>query len=147
MANELKGAIWHAQNVQQILKGLDTDIHRGLTDEEVKRRIETYGYNELKKEEGISPFTLFVNQFKNILIIILIVAIVLSFLVGETLDAAIIGVIVLFCAVLGFIQEYRAERALEALKKMLSPTITVLRGNKEEEVDTKGLVPGDLLIV
>ena len=89
-----------------------------------------YGYNELKKEEGISPFTLFINQFKNILIIILLVATVLSALVGEIFDAGLILVIVLFCAVLGFIQEYRAERALEALKKMLSPTITALRGGK-----------------
>jgi len=124
MANELKDAIWHAQDVKHVLEGLDTDIHLGLTDEEVKRRIETYGYNELKKEEGISPFTLFVNQFKNILIIILLIATVLSAAVGEVFDAGLILVIVLFCAVLGFVQEYRAERALEALKKMLSPTIT-----------------------
>ena len=84
MANELKGAIWHAQDVQQVLKGLDTDIHSGLTDEEVKHRIETYGYNELKKEESISPLTLFINQFKNILIIILLIATVLSALVGRS---------------------------------------------------------------
>ena len=147
MANELKDAIWHAQDVQHVLEGLDTDIHRGLTDEEVKRRIETYGYNELKKEEGISPFTLFVNQFKNILIIILLIATVLSAAVGEVFDAGLILVIVLFCAVLGFIQEYRAERALEALKKMLSPTITALRGGKEEEVPSKELVPGDVLLL
>ena len=101
----------------------------------------------MKKEEKISPFILFVNQFKNILIIILIVAIVLSALVGEVVDAAIIAVIVVFCAVLGFIQEYRAERALEALKKMLSPTITALRGGKEEEVPSKELVPGDILLL
>ena len=66
---------------------------------------------------------------------------------GEVVDAAIIGVIVVFCAALGFFQEYRAERALEALKKMLSPTITALRGGKEEEVLTKSLVPGDILLL
>src|SRR4030042_1470375 len=103
--------------------------------------------NDFGKKEKIPPFTLFVNQFKNILIIILIVAIVLSALVGEVVDAVIIAVIVVFCAVLGFIQEYRAERALEALKKMLSPTITALRGGKEEEVPSKELVPGDLLLL
>ena len=147
MTNELKEAVWHAQDVEHVLKGLDTDIHRGLTDDEVKRRIEKYGYNELKKEEGVSPFTLFINQFKNLLIIILLVAIVLSALVGEVVDAIIIAVIVVFCAVLGFIQEYRAERALEALKKMLSPTITALRGGREEEVPSKELVPGDVLLL
>jgi len=138
---------WHSLEVTQVLKELDTDQHKGLSEDEVKRRLEKYGYNELKKEEKVSPFTLFVNQFKNILIVILIIAIVLSALVGEVVDAIIIAVIVVFCAVLGFIQEYRAERALEALKKMLSPTITVLRGGREEEIPSKELVPGDLLLL
>jgi Ca2+-transporting ATPase len=138
---------WHSMDVPQVLKELNTDPRHGLTDDEAKRRLETYGYNELKKEEGVSPLTLFFNQFKNILIIILLIAIVLSALVGEVVDAAIIGVIVVFCAVLGFIQEYRAERALEALKKMLTPTITVLRGGKEEEILSKELVPGDILLL
>jgi Ca2+-transporting ATPase len=131
----------------QVLKELNTDSHKGLTGDEVESRLEKYGYNELKKEEGVSPFTLFVNQFKNILIIILLIATALSAVVGETFDAALILVIVLFCAVLGFVQEYRAERALEALKKMLSPTITALRGGKEEEVPSKELVPGDILLL
>src|SRR3989304_6868326 len=140
-------AAWHSIDTGQVLKELHTDLHHGLTEDEVKSRLEKYGYNELKKEEKISPFTLFINQFKNILIIILIVAIILSALVGEVVDAVIIAVIVVFCAVLGFIQEYRAERALEALKKMLSPTITALRGGREEEVPSKELVPGDILLL
>jgi Ca2+-transporting ATPase len=147
MSNSDAKTAWHSIETVQVLKELNTDIHLGLTEDEVKSRLETYGYNELKKEEKISPFTLFINQFKNILIIILIVAIVLSALVGEVVDAVIIAVIVVFCAVLGFIQEYRAERAIEALKKMLSPTITALRGGREEEVLSKELVPGDILLL
>ncbi|MDH7511550.1 MAG: cation-translocating P-type ATPase [Clostridiales bacterium] len=131
----------------QVLKQLKTDPRDGLAEDEVQRRLEKYGYNELKKEEKASPLTLFISQFKNILIIILIIAIILSALVGEALDAAIIAVIVVFCAVLGFIQEYRAERALEALKKMLTPTITVMREGKEKEIPTKDLVPGDILLL
>ncbi len=138
---------WHSMQVDQVLKDLNTNPHQGLSTEEVRNRLEKYGYNELKKEESTSPFTLFANQFKNVLIVILLIATVLSGLVGEVLDAALILVIVLFCAVLGFIQEYRAERALEALKKMLSPTVTALRGGKEEEVPTKELVPGDILLL
>src|SRR4030067_454111 len=103
---------------------------RGKKQEEVKKRIEKYGYNELQKEEGISTFTLFINQFKNILIIILLGATVLSAAVGAILDAILILVIVVFCAVLGFVQEFRAETALEALIMMFSPTITALRGGK-----------------
>jgi len=125
---------WHSMEVAQVTKELNTDPDKGLTEDEVKSRLEKYGYNELKKEKKVSGFRIFLNQFKNILIVILLVAIGLSALVGEVVDAAIIGVIVLFCAVLGFIQEYRAERALEALKKMLSPTITVLRGGRESEM-------------
>jgi Ca2+-transporting ATPase len=139
--------IWHSMEIDQTLKELDTDPHKGLSEDEVKSRLEKYGYNELKKEEKISSITLFLNQFKNILIVILIIAIVLSALVGEVVDAAMIGIIVVFCAILGFIQEYRAERALEALKKMLSPTITVLRGRKEEEIPSKELVSGDILLL
>ena len=65
---------WHSMGTDQVLKELNTDPHQGLTEDDVRKRIEKYGYNELKKEEGVSPFTLFINQFKNILIIILLIA-------------------------------------------------------------------------
>ncbi|MCJ7595554.1 MAG: cation-transporting P-type ATPase, partial [Desulfobacterales bacterium] len=104
--------IWHAMDVMQILTELKCDPKSGLSAKEAEDRINKYGYNELTKGEQVSPFTLFLNQFKNVLIIILLVATVLSALVGELLDAALILVIVLFCAVLGFVQEYRAEQAL-----------------------------------
>jgi Ca2+-transporting ATPase len=138
---------WHSIDIGQVIKELRTDPQFGLSEKEVKERLDRFGFNELKKEERISPLTLFLNQFKNILIIILLIAIALSALVGEVVDAIIIGIIVLFCAILGFIQEYRAERALEALKKMLSPTITLLREGKEEEVPTKEIVPGDIMLL
>ena len=139
--------IWHAMESADVLNELGTDINRGLTEKEIEKRLNEYGYNELKKEERASTLTLFVNQFKNALIIILLIATALSFMVGEAVDSIFILVIVIFCAVLGFIQEYRAERALDALKKMLSPTITVLRGGKEEEAPSKDLVPGDILLI
>jgi P-type Ca2+ transporter type 2C len=138
---------WHSIDVEQVVKELNTDPHNGLTEDEAKSRLEKHGYNELKKDKKISGLTIFVNQFKNTLIIILLVAIGLSALVGEVVDAAIIGVIVIFCAVLGFVQEYRAERALAALKKMLSPTISVLRGGRVIEIPSKELVPGDILLL
>ncbi|MGB9628961.1 MAG: cation-translocating P-type ATPase [Thermodesulfobacteriota bacterium] len=147
MPNSNGTLLWHTMEPLQVIKELNTDPHQGLSEEEVKRRLEKFGYNELKKEEGVSPFTLFINQFKNILIIILLIATVLSALVGEIFDAGLILVIVIFCAILGFVQEYRAERALEALKKMLSPTITVLRGGREEEIPSNELVPGDILLL
>ncbi|MEW6440188.1 MAG: cation-translocating P-type ATPase [bacterium] len=138
---------WHSLAAADVIRELDTDPHLGLNGDQVRARLEQYGHNELRKEERSSALTLFLNQFKNILIIILMIAIGLSALIGEMMDSALIGVIVLFCAVLGFVQEFRAERALEALQKMLSPTITVLRGGKEEEVPSKNLVPGDVLLL
>ena len=138
---------WHSMDSAEAVKTLETDAHHGLTNAEVARRLEKYGPNELTSEEAVSPFTLFFNQFKNTLIIILLIAVVLSAVVGELVDAAIIAVIVLFCGVLGFVQEYRAERALEALKKMLTPTMTVLRDGQEVEVPSKELVPGDIMLL
>ncbi|HEU4768208.1 MAG TPA: cation-transporting P-type ATPase, partial [Pyrinomonadaceae bacterium] len=132
---------WHSTQVDSILGELGTDPQQGLTVEEARRRLEAHGYNELKKEEKTSPFILFINQFKNTLIIILAVATILSAVIGDLLDAGIILAIIVFCALLGFVQEYRAERALDALKKMLTPTITALRGGREEEIPSKELVP------
>jgi Ca2+-transporting ATPase len=133
--------------IESILQKLETDPEQGLSLEEAQRRLGEYGYNELGEEAKTSPFILFLNQFKNTLIIILIAATVLSALIGDLLDAGIILAIVVFCALLGFLQEYRAERALGALKKMLTPTITVLRRGKELEVLAKELVPGDILLL
>ncbi|MGQ9694199.1 MAG: cation-translocating P-type ATPase [Thermodesulfobacteriota bacterium] len=139
--------LWHVYDISEVLRKVNTDQRKGLTTEEVRKRLDIYGYNEFKKEERVSPLTIFFNQFKNVLIIILLIATLLSALVGEIFDAGLILVIVIFCALLGFIQEYRAERALEALKKMLSPTITAIRDGKEQEVLSKELVPGDILIL
>ena len=143
MTNQL----WHSMEIESILQKLETDPEQGLSLEEAQRRLGEYGYNELGEEAKTSPFILFLNQFKNTLIIILIAATVLSALIGDLLDAGIILAIVVFCALLGFVQEYRAERALDALKKMLTPTITVLRRGKELEVFAKELVPGDILLL
>jgi Ca2+-transporting ATPase len=139
---------WHSMEAAQALKELDTDLASGLTEDEARRRLQRYGYNELKKkEERISPLAIFIEQFKNILIAILLIAAVLSAVIGEWMGAVLILVIVIFCAVLGFAQEYRAERALEALKMMLSPTTTVLRDGREAEIPSRELVPGDILLL
>src|SRR3990172_660633 len=138
---------WHSREVADVLLELGVDPLRGLAPEEARRRLAQSGPNELRQQKRVSPLALFANQFKSVLIIILIVATVLSAFVGEYADALIILVIVIFCAVLGFVQEYRAERALEALKKMLTPTITVLRGGEEEDILSKDLVPGDIVLL
>jgi Ca2+-transporting ATPase len=119
----------------------------GLGQEEAIRRLVEFGPNELKKEKGKSPVRLLLEQFKNILVIILLAATALSFAVGEPYDAVVIIAIVIAVAVLGFTQEYRAERALEALKKMTAPTASVLRDGKEIKIRTSDVVPGDILLL
>ncbi|MGA2361891.1 MAG: cation-translocating P-type ATPase [Candidatus Aminicenantales bacterium] len=138
---------WHALDVPEALEAFESNAFYGLSDSEVTRRLATYGPNELRKEEKVSPWTIFLGQFKNLLIIILLIATGLSAAVGEIFDAALIFVIVVFCALLGFFQEYRAGKALEALKKMLSPTIRLIRNGREHDVPSKDIVPGDILLL
>jgi len=138
---------WHALNAENVLHRLRSDPHRGLTSADISQRLAEFGPNELRREEKASPFSLFLAQFKNLLILILVVATVLSLLVGEWVDSLMIAAIVLLSAILGFVQEYKAEQALEALKKMLSPTITVLRDSREEEIPSRDLVPGDIVLL
>jgi Ca2+-transporting ATPase len=138
---------WHSLDVNSATNELRVDPTLGLSPEEAASRLAQHGPNELAQAEKASPWGLFFDQFKNILVVMLIVATLLSAFVGEYVDAAIILVIVVFCAVLGFVQEYRAQRALDALKSMLTPTITTLRGGQELEVASRELVPGDILVL
>ena len=138
---------WHATDIDAIVKQLETDPLRGLNPAEAEERLARHGPNELAKGHRASPAQLFFGQFKNTLIVILLVATVLSALLGEIVDAAIISLIVVFCAILGFVQEYRAERALDALKRMLAPTIAVLRGGTEQRIPSRELVPGDIMLL
>jgi Ca2+-transporting ATPase len=137
---------WHALTTDEAIKELNTS-EKGLSSQEVQTRLVTYGPNELKKEKGKSPFKLFFEQFKDVLMIILLIATGLSIAVGETVDALIILAIVIASAALGFTQEYRSEKAVEALKRMTAPTALVLRNGKESKVSASQLVPGDIIFL
>jgi Ca2+-transporting ATPase len=126
----------------------------GLSPEEVQRRLEQHGLNVLKKEKGPSPIKMFFEQFADILMIILLIAVALSigsyFIrqdVGELYDAGVIVAIVLATAILGFVEEFRSEKAVEALKKMTAPTAVVVRGGKEIKIETSQIVPGDVILL
>jgi P-type Ca2+ transporter type 2C len=117
--------VWHALTVDATLAKLKTGPI-GLSADEARRRLEEYGPNELRAARRVSPWSLLLDQFKNVLIVILLVATGLSAFLGEGVETIIIGVIVLFAVGLGFIQEFRAEKAIDALRKMAAPTATVL---------------------
>ncbi|MCS4538446.1 MAG: cation-translocating P-type ATPase [Thaumarchaeota archaeon] len=138
---------WHSKTAEETLKILNADKDLGLSEEEAKSRLATYGANELVAQKKTSAVQIFVKQFKNLLLAILLGATVISAALGETVDAIVIGIIVVFVVILGFVQEYRAESTLDALKKMLSPTCTVIRDGKQKEVAVKEIVPGDIIVL
>jgi Ca2+-transporting ATPase len=137
----------HAKSIDELVANLETNVDVGLTQQEAGERLRRFGANELTQQKRASPLALFAAQFKNTLIIILVIATVLSAVLGEVVDAVIIAAIVLFCAVLSFVQEYRADRALDALKRMLAHTITVLREGAATRIPSRELVPGDVMLL
>ncbi len=137
---------WYRREAEDALSALKSG-RDGLAPPEAQKRLGRYGANELAEKKGVSPWSLFLQQFKSFLIIILLIAVVLSAVLGEVADAVIIGIIILFASGLGFFQEYRAERAMEALKRMAAPTASVRREGKEVEIPARELVPGDIIIL
>ncbi|WP_455284093.1 cation-translocating P-type ATPase, partial [[Eubacterium] cellulosolvens] len=138
--------LWHSLRSHDAVVELGSD-EGGLDEEEAKLRLRQFGYNELEPEKRPSPAAIFFRQFKNILVIILLAATFMSLALGETVDAAVILAIVFAISVLGFVQEYRAERALEALKRMAALSATVMRGGVENEVPAREVVPGDIALL
>jgi len=133
--------------VDQAVAELKTDARQGLSEQEVTRRLEQYGENKLPVGESVSLFTLFINQFKNIMVIILIIAAVVSGIVGEIEDVIVILIIVIANAALGTYQEYRAEQALKALNAMQVPSVRVRRNNTVGQISSEKLVPGDIVLL
>jgi P-type Ca2+ transporter type 2C len=134
-------------NVADVAAHLETSPSSGLSNKEAARRLAAYGPNELEAADVIAPWQILLAQFKNVLILILLVAVGLSAVLGHATEAAVISVIVGFAAVLGFVQEYRAERAIEALRQMAAPNATVVRDGKEDDVPARELVPGDVVLL
>lgn len=138
---------WWKLAAQDIAEELHTDLKGGLTALEVKKRLEEYGPNRLPEQKKVSPVKLFLSQFSSLIVWILIGAAAIAGILGEWIDAWAITVIVVLNAVLGFVQEYRAERSLAALKKLSSPKSKVLRDGASQIVDSVFLVPGDLVLL
>jgi P-type Ca2+ transporter type 2C len=137
---------WHALSTEQVFAQLNANP-AGLTSAEAARRLAEYGPNELRAADRVSPWAVLLSQFKNVLIIILLIAAALSIVLGHGVEAIAIAVIVLLAVLLGFVQEYRAERAIEALRRMAALTATVLRDDEEMEIPARDLVPGDVILL
>ena len=137
---------WHQIGPTEVLEKLQSS-DMGLVSEEARRRFEHYGPNELIEKKHKSLWMMFFDQFKDFMILVLIAAAVVAGIIGDPADTIAIAVIVLLNAVLGFIQEYRAEKAMAALKKLSAPSATVIRDGRPGSVPAERLVPGDLVIL
>lgn len=145
--------LWHCLGKDEVLSRLKTSSQSGLSSKEAGKRIKQYGYNEIQAKKKKSLLLRFIEQFKDFMIIILIIAAFISFFVshlqGETdfVDPIIIFAIIILNALMGVIQEAKAEKSLEALKKMSAPTAQVLRNGNEITIPSRELVPGDIVFL
>ncbi|MCW4020348.1 MAG: cation-translocating P-type ATPase [Candidatus Bathyarchaeota archaeon] len=147
---------WHNKKQTEALEALKTSLN-GLSSEEAKERLAKYGPNKLVERGGISPLKIFFDQFKDIFVLMLLAAIVISLFIAFTkseaptmedyADTITIGVIVALNAVVGFVQEYRSEKAIEAMRKLTSPKTRVVRDEKETVIPAEEVVPGDILVL
>ena len=137
---------WYKKDAGKILSELKTS-EKGLSESEARRRLIRFGPNALKEKKGFSKIKLLLSQFRSFLVIILIIAVIISALIGHIVDAIVILIIVILNACFGFFQEYKAEKAMQALKKLASPVAKVIRQGTVKEIPAGNLVPGDIIIL
>src|SRR5262245_39798956 len=142
MAHETH-AHWHDQPISVLTAQFRTDVQHGLTASEAAQRLQHDGPNALRRATTLSPLVLLVGQFSNLVIWVLIGAALISIALGEVIDGIAIVAIVILNAVLGFVQEYRAERAVAALARLTAPRARVVRGGHADSIAAADMVCGD----
>ncbi|KZZ83158.1 cation-translocating P-type ATPase [Bacillus sp. SJS] len=136
---------WHEMEIQDVAESVNTDRDTGLSDREVHSRYGKFGYNELQEAEKTSALLLFLGQFKDFMVLVLLGATIISAFLGEYIDAVAIVAIVLMNGILGYFQERRAEKSLEALKQLSAPQVSCLRDGEWGRIPSRELVPGDII--
>lgn len=140
------GINWHTITTEEALKQTGSSM-QGLDDNAVQQKLATFGKNELQTKKKVHPVLLFFRQFFEVMILVLVVAAVISAFIGEVSDTIVIIVIIILNAVVGFIQEYRAEKAMDALRKMAAPTSTLIRNGSTIQLPSAELLPGDIVLL
>lgn len=138
---------WYQMPAAEVAQIWQTDSEKGLSREEAARRLESFGANALEAKQGVPALALLARQFSDFMVLVLLVAATVSGFLGEWLDAATILAIVVLNAVLGFIQEYRAEKSLEALRRLTAPEARVVRDGEIQRIPAEQVVPGDVLVL
>ncbi|MDS1029630.1 calcium-transporting P-type ATPase, PMR1-type [Bacillota bacterium LX-D] len=136
---------WFQLDVSKVLSILGSDLEQGLSSKEAQIRLDEVGPNLLQQRKKIAPLYIFLEQFKDFMVLVLIAAALVSGMLGEIADAITILAIIILNAILGFVQEFRAEKSMEALKNLAAPTATVLRDGKIQSIAARDLVPGDVI--
>ena len=137
---------WYSLSAEEVLTQIGSSS-KGLDDAAVQQKLQEFGKNELKGKKKVSALVIFIRQFLDVMILVLAVAAVISVFIGEVSDTIVIVVIIVLNAIIGFIQEYRAEKAIEALQKMAAPSSQVLRNGTIVEVPSSEIVPGDIVLL
>lgn len=137
---------WHLLPLTEISQLLNT-TPSGIDSKTASERLTEFGKNELTEKKRISVFVLLLHQFKDVMVIVLLVAAVIAFAIGDVKDTIVILAIVILNAVIGFMQEYRTEKAIAALKKMAASNATVRRGGKIIQIAASQIVPGDIILL
>ena len=137
---------WYTVSPDESIKKLNSS-RKGLSPSEAKKRLQQYGPNELVRKKKVPVILLFLRQFLSPLVYILLAAAIVEFIVGKFLDASVILAVLLLMATIGFVQEGRAEKAMEALMQMAAPKTKVRRNGKIEEIKAEEVVPGDILVL
>ncbi|MCU0287815.1 MAG: cation-transporting P-type ATPase [Acidobacteria bacterium] len=146
-SREIDKKMWHALPIDTIIKELNIDASSGLSDEEVKKRQEQFGLNQITPPKGIPPWLRFLQQFHQPLIYILLAAAVTTLFLKEWVEALVILAVVIINAIVGFLQESKALKALEVLSRSMVSTVSVLRNRKEQQMSSIELVPGDIVML
>ncbi len=137
---------WHSLIVSEVLTKLNSSIN-GLSKKEVSLRHKKYGFNIIESGKHISAFRIFLYQFNNIMVLMLFFGALISFMINELIDSIVILTILIINAILGFIQEFKAEKAMEALKSLASPKAVVIRDGIQQSINSSELVPGDIVLL
>ncbi|OHB42410.1 MAG: hypothetical protein A2Y11_06350 [Planctomycetes bacterium GWC2_39_26] len=147
MTNKITDIPWHTMQVGEVVGNLATNVNTGLSLTEVEVRLKKYGHNQLEEKEGVSPILLFLGQFNDFIVWVLIAAAIVSGFMGELIDTLAIIAIVIINAIIGFIQEFRAEKSLAALQKMSAPFSKVMRNGEAHSIPSQDIVPGDVVLL
>jgi len=147
LGQKLYEELFYTKSTEQIIQHFHSNLEKGLTEAEAKIRVEMNGENRLPEPKKVSALSMFFKQFANFMIYILLGATILSLILGDIKDAILIGIVLVINAIIGFYQEYKAEKTLASLKKMASPTAKVLREGQIKEIATHKLVTGDIVVL